>query len=139
MLKVKDVTTDTTPVKVVENIRGVDIDLYIRPWNSQIAETLRKKHIKGFEWVTNTQGKKAKQDVIDSDAYFDSMVDYVLASFSGVGDETGAPWPQDIEHKKKLIGLSVEKGATPIFERILERAQALAFDIEEEEATDLKN
>lgn len=139
MLKVKEVTLKTQPVKIIENIRGVDIPLFIRPWNGEIAETIKKRHTKGFEWVPNAQGKKERQDVINNDAYFDDMVDYVIASFEGVGNEAGEPWPNDIEHKKKLLSLSVEKGADPLFDRILEKAKALAFEIEEEEAANLKN
>jgi hypothetical protein len=140
MLKVKSIKKDTPPVRHVENIRGVDIPLYIRPWDPEISTEISKKYTRGFEWVPDAAGRKVKQDVVDRDGLFDAQLDYVLDGFDPViGDEDGTPWPVDLEHKKKLVMLVDEPGRVPIYERIINVATALAFEIAEEGATDLKN
>jgi hypothetical protein len=127
MLKVKRVTDGADPVRAVRNIRGEEIPFMLRPWDAEIAREIRKRHVKGFEWVTGDDGRRKKAEIIDDEAHFEGMLDYIVAGFEGIGDEAGNPWPSDLAHKKKVIQLAVERGEQPIWEWILETAKALAF------------
>ena len=128
MLYVKDLPDKPDPVRCTRLIRGAEVVFWLRPWDADVARKMRKRHVRGFEWTVNpSNGRKEKTEVLNDEAFLDEMLDYVLASFEGVGNSAGNPWPSDLEHKKKLVALSVEKGDTPIYEWLLEEAQGLAF------------
>lgn len=140
MLRIKKDTTDGVPVKQTIDIRGESITLFLRPWDARVARQIRSRHLKGFEWVQNHDtNRREKAEILDNDGFFDDMVDHIIAGFEGVGDETGKPWPVDLEHKKELIALTVEKGAQPVWERILELSKDLAFMAAGEETELEKN
>lgn len=139
MLKIKTITKDILPVKEIIEVRGEAITFMLRPWAAEIAKKIRQRHIRGFEYVIDSRGRRDKVELLDDNAFFDEMLDYIIAEFEGVGDEAGNPWPVDLEHKKMVIAIAVEKGAQPLWERILERSQALAFVQAEDEAGQEKN
>jgi hypothetical protein len=140
MLTVKTVTAHSEAVADILEIRGAQIRVGIRPWDSEIAGELRKKHTKGFEWQRDPEtNRRVKVQILDDDAYFDDMVDYVLAWFEGIAGEDKVPWPNDLAHKKRLISLTLEKGAVPLWEQVLEKAKAAAFIRAEDEAEQLGN
>lgn len=140
MLKVKQVKRDTEPVRHIENIRGEDIPLYIRPWTAELATELKKDFTRGFEWDTDPAGKKVKKPIVDEAALLDAQIDYIIAGWDpAIGDDDGTPWPADLAHKKALLTLTDDPGRPPIFERILNASTALAFEISEEQKADLGN
>lgn len=140
MLRIKDITGDAEPVKTALTIRGETITLWLRPWDAQIVQEIRRRHVRGFEWVQNpATGRREKAEIVDDDAFFDALVDYIIAGFEGVGDESGTPWPQTLPYKKRLIAITVERGAQPVWEQVLELAKDLAFARDEREAELAKN
>lgn len=140
MLKIKTITKDEPPVKVTREIRGEEITFWLRPWTADFAQVIRKRFVKGIEWVQHpVTGRREKREIIDDDGFFDAMIDYIIAGFEGVGDETGEPWPADLEHKKALLNVAVEKGSQAVGDWVMETAQALAFTKAEQEAGEEKN
>jgi len=140
MLRIKTATAGAPPEKCSIDIRGVSITLYLRPWDAEVAKRIRARRIKGFEWVVNPDtNRREKVEILDKDGFFDDMVDHIVAGFEGVGDENGTPWPVDLDHKKQLLSLAVEKGVDPIWDRVLEISKSLAFAAAEEDDALEKN
>lgn len=140
MLRIKTTTADAPPEKCTIDIRGAAITLYLRPWDARVAKQIRSRRIKGFEWVVNPDtNRREKAEILDNDGFFDDMVDHIIAGFEGVGDEEGRPWVVDLDHKKQLLSISVEKGVDPIWERVLEISKGLAFALAEEDSSMEKN
>lgn len=140
MLRVKTITKEAAPTRETIDIWGESIPVWIRPWDVGIAKEIRNRHIKGFEWIPNpVTGRKEKQEIINSEAFFNDTIDYVIADFEDIGDEDGTPWPVDLEHKKRLTDLAQSKGEESVWDKIFERAKALAFAHETEAQEQEKN
>lgn len=140
MLKMKTVSKSSLPSPVPIDIRGETIIFNLRPWDAQVAKEIRDRFIKGFEWGRAPEtGQRIKIEQLDDEGFFDAMVDYVVASFEGLGDEEGVHWPIDLEHKKMAISITVPKDAPPVWEQVIEQAKQLAFVRDEAQAAQLGN
>ncbi len=140
MLVVRNIDSKTPGTWVNRKVYGRQIGICIRAWTADIAKTMRKKYITGYEMVPDPQtGRSVRQEIIDDDAFFDAMVDFIIEGFRGIGSTATEPWPIDLEHKKNIVSLPVDATEQPLWQWILERAKEQAYDLSVQEQELPKN
>jgi hypothetical protein len=100
----------------------------VRPRTDAVVEEFEKK----FANEPDDEARQTKR--------FAAMMDFIIEGFSGMCDppaEEGGPpvpWPQDLEHKKKLWRTRRRPGEKPMLQEILEFADGIAFEVHTAEA-----
>jgi hypothetical protein len=129
MLVVKKATNDTQGTWMKRIIWGAEVEMQIRPLTKDVSKTIRSRHVTGFEYVPDANGRRLRQEVVDAEKIVEDTLDYMLQDFRGIGDAPDQPWPVDLDHKKDLANLPVEAGQQTNMEWLFERAKELAFEI----------
>lgn len=103
--------------------RGAAIKLQIRPRNAAMVEQINKKNSK-FEMRYNPVTKQdEKISVTDYEANTESILDYILQSFSDVVLESGEPLAVNRKNKIRLAFLPPDPGEKLLFDFIIEKAK----------------
>lgn len=113
MLIFKKVDEKTAGKPFILTVMGQNISLTIRPMSMAIIETLKKNNP-------------------DTDDISDALIDHVLESFSGIGDENG-PLAVTLENKKMVMEIPGMDGGPSVEKFVFNAAKKLAFDIAEAE------
>lgn len=114
MLILKNINEKTSGKEIKVNIMGEDISVRIRPLSVDIINSLRKRHR-------------------DEKKLNDALIDHVLESFDGIGDEKGDLLEVNLENKKRVMNIAGVDGRQGAADIIFNEAKKLALEIKEEE------
>lgn len=131
MLKLKNVAS-SEGVWFSLTVRGVKIELKIRPMDAEYIRQVRKRH----RTIRKERDPQTRQpvtiEVFDEEAINDELIDHVLEDFRGVGDEHGNPLEPTLEIKRKLMNLPPVGDEVAIADFCFQKAAELAAECEEE-------
>ena len=119
--------------------RGETIRLKIRVTDADVIAGLRKSH-RRTEFARDTDTRKmVKVEVFDEDAITEALIDHVLMSFEGIGDEAGTLLSVTIENKKKVMNIPPAQGEQSIVDFVFENAREIAAAGQEDIEKQIKN
>lgn len=88
------------------DIRGVTIELKVRPLSSEIMKAIRKRHTKKKMKKDPGTRQLVNMDIADEEAISNDMIDHILEEFKGVQVMNEDQVPVDMEvnlENKKLL------------------------------------
>lgn len=129
----------TAGIWISHKVRGVEIELKLRPFTAEIGDSIRKKH-RRVEYVRDPQSRQmVKNEVIDDEAVFEDMLDFMIEDFKGIGYSESEPLAVTKENKKKIALLPASQGEQPLSDFIIEKAKEFAVIQADEIAAEIKN